>query len=216
MTIEGDTGMDFRKVQFLLSAHAIRQLPPPDYPEIAFAGRSNVGKSSLINRLVERINLVKTSAKPGKTQSLNYFVVDDALFLVDLPGYGFARVSHQTRQGWQELITGYIERRTTLACVVVIIDLRHELKALDRDLIGWLRHLGIAYLPVYTKADKLSANQQHKNAAVLDAGLTLTPAQRVIFSARTGQGMEVLRQRLVAYAAARQGAMVDDGATDLI
>lgn len=214
--MEEDRRMDFRKVQFLLSAHAIRQLPPPDYPEIAFAGRSNVGKSSLINRLVERNNLVKTSARPGKTQSLNYFVVDDALFLVDLPGYGFARVSHQTRQGWKELITGYIEQRITLACVVVIIDLRHELKALDRELIGWLRHLGITYLPVYTKADKMSANQQQKNAAVLDAGLTLTPGERVIFSAHTGQGVDMLRQRLVARAAAVQGTMVDDGATDPI
>jgi GTP-binding protein len=214
--MEEDGRMDFRKVQFLLSAHAIRQLPPPDYPEIAFAGRSNVGKSSLINRLVERNNLVKTSARPGKTQSLNYFVVDDALFMVDLPGYGFARVSHQTRQGWQELITGYIEQRITLACVVVIIDLRHELKALDRELIGWLRHLGVAYLPVYTKADKLSANQQQKNAAVLDAGLTLTPSERVIFSARTGQGVEELRQRLVDCAVTIQGTVVGDGATDLI
>lgn len=214
--MEEDRRMDFRKVQFLLSAHAIRQLPPPDYPEIAFAGRSNVGKSSLINRLVERNNLVKTSARPGKTQSLNYFVVDDALFLVDLPGYGFARVSNQTRQGWKELITGYIEQRITLACVVVIIDLRHELKALDRELIGWLRHLGITYLPVYTKADKMSANQQQKNAAVLDAGLTLTPGERVIFSAHTGQGVDMLRQRLVACAAAVQGTMVDDGATDPI
>lgn len=214
--MEEDRRMDFRKVQFLLSAHAIRQLPPPGYPEIAFAGRSNVGKSSLINRVVERNNLVKTSARPGKTQSLNYFVVDEALFLVDLPGYGFARVSHQTRQGWKELITGYIEQRITLACVVVIIDLRHELKALDRELIGWLRHLGITYLPVYTKADKMSANQQQKNAAVLDAGLTLTPGERVIFSAHTGQGVDMLRQRLVACAAAVQGTMVDDGATDPI
>jgi GTP-binding protein len=95
--------MDFRKVQFLLSAYAIGQLPAPDYPDIAFAGRSNVGKSSLINRLVDRTSLVKTSSKPGKTQSLNYFLVDDALYLVDLPGYGFAQVSQQTRQSWQGL-----------------------------------------------------------------------------------------------------------------
>lgn len=208
--------MDFRKVQFLLSALAFRQLPPPIYPEVAFAGRSNVGKSSLINRLVERLNLVKTSAKPGKTQSLNYFIVDEALYLVDLPGYGFARVSHQTRQGWQELITSYITQRATLACVVVIIDLRHELKALDRELIDWLRHLGLAYLPVYTKADKLSANQQQKNAAILDAGLTLNPSERIVFSARTGQGLQVLRQRLAACAAAVPGTVSDDGAIDLI
>jgi len=192
--------MDFRKVWFLLSAHAIRQLPPPMCPEIAFAGRSNVGKSSLINRLVDRTNLVKTSSKPGKTQSLNYFSVNDTLFLVDLPGYGFAQVSQQTRQGWQGLITDYVETRVTLACMVVIIDLRHELKALDRELIDWLRYLHKPYLPVYTKADKLSRNQQQKNAAALDAGLTLTAAERIVFSARTGQGLDTLRQRLAAYA----------------
>lgn len=194
--------MDFTKVQFLLSAYAIRQLPPPVCADIAFAGRSNVGKSSLINRLVGRTNLVKTSSKPGKTQSLNYFSVDEALYLVDLPGYGFARVSQQTRQSWQGLITDYVETRETLACVVVIMDLRHELKTLDRELIDWLRYLKKPYLPVYTKADKLSRNQQQKNAAILDAGLTLTADERIVFSAQTGQGLETLRQRLAAYAEA--------------
>ncbi|WP_051553759.1 ribosome biogenesis GTP-binding protein YihA/YsxC [Desulfobulbus elongatus] len=192
--------MDFGKVRFLLSAYADRQLPPSAHAEIAFAGRSNVGKSSLINRLVGRTNLVKTSAKPGKTQSLNYFLVDDGLYLVDLPGYGFARVSQQVRQSWQGLISGYIETRVTLACVVVIIDLRHELKILDRELIDWLRALGKPFLPVYTKADKLSRNQQEKNAAALDAGLNLTAGERLLFSARTGQGVEALRQRLAAFA----------------
>lgn len=192
--------MDFTKVRFLLSAHAIRQLPPPVCADIAFAGRSNVGKSSLINRLVGRTSLVKTSSKPGKTQSLNYFFVDEALYLVDLPGYGFARVSQQTRQSWQGLITDYVETRTTLACVVVIMDLRHELKALDRELIDWLRYLKKPYLPVYTKADKLSRNQQQKNAAILDAGLTLAADERIVFSAQTGLGLETLRQKLAAYA----------------
>lgn len=154
--------MEFKKVRFCLSAHTVGQLPPPEHPEVAFAGRSNVGKSSLINRLVERVNLVKTSAKPGKTQSLNYFIVENSLYLVDLPGYGFARVSHQTREKWQELIGGYIESRSTLACVVVVIDLRHELKELDRELIHWLRYLKVPCLPVYTKADKLSFSQQQK------------------------------------------------------
>lgn len=191
--------MDFRKVQFLLSAHAIRQLPPSDLPDIAFAGRSNVGKSSLINRLVDRTSLVKTSSKPGKTQSLNYFLVDEAAYFVDLPGYGFARVSQELRRSWQGLITEYIENRPRLVCVVVIIDLRHELKALDRELIDWLRYCHRPFLPVYTKADKLSRNAQHKQAALLDAGLTITPADRIIFSAQTGQGCEVLRQRISAY-----------------
>ena len=191
--------MDFRKVEFLLSAHAIRQLPAGDLPDIAFAGRSNVGKSSLINRLVDRTSLVKTSSKPGKTQSLNYFQVDDAAYFVDLPGYGFARVSQELRRFWQGLITEYVETRPRLICVVVIIDLRHELKALDRELIDWLRFCQRAFLPVYTKADKLSRNAQHKQAALLDAGLTITPADRIIFSAQTGQGCEDLRQRINAY-----------------
>ena len=190
--------MDFRKVQFLLSAHKAGQVPPPEYPDIAFAGRSNVGKSSLINLLVERNSLVKTSGKPGKTQSLNYFLVDEALYLVDLPGYGFAQVSQQTRLSWQELITQYVETRPSLAGVVVIIDLRHELKTLDRDLIDWLRYLKKPFLPVYTKADKLSRNDQQKHAAILDAGLTLTPDDRIVFSSKTGQGLEQLRSKLIA------------------
>ena len=192
--------MNYGNVSFLLSAYTIGQLPPPDRPDIAFAGRSNVGKSSLINRLVNRTSLVKTSGKPGKTQSLNYFLLDEALYLVDLPGYGFARVSQETRRSWQGLISQYVQTRPSLACVVVIIDLRHELKTLDRELIDWLRHHHIHFLPVYTKADKLSRNEQQKNAAVLDAGLTLAPAGRIVFSARTGQGVEELRQRLAAFA----------------
>ncbi|WP_448873336.1 ribosome biogenesis GTP-binding protein YihA/YsxC [Desulfobulbus propionicus] len=202
--------MDFRKVQFLLSAHAMGQLPEPIYPDIAFAGRSNVGKSSLINRLVERTNLVKTSSRPGKTQSLNYFLVDNGLYLVDLPGYGFAQVSKQTRKSWQGLISRYVEIRSTLVCMVVIIDLRHELKSLDRDLIDWLRYLHKPFLPVYTKADKLSRNDQQKNAALLDASLTLTPDERIIFSSRTGQGLDQLRTRITALATSFQGG-VDPG-----
>ncbi|MBM9613597.1 YihA family ribosome biogenesis GTP-binding protein [Desulfobulbus rhabdoformis] len=197
--------MNFKKVEFLLSAHAIGQLPEPLYPDIAFAGRSNVGKSSLINKLVSRTNLVKTSSKPGKTQSLNYFLVDEALYLVDLPGYGFAQVSQKTRQSWQGLITRYVETRETLRCIVVIIDVRHELKQLDRDLIDWLRYLQVPFLPVYTKADKLSKNDQFKNAAALDAGLTLKARDRVIFSSKTGLGVGELRTRLAELAGAGDG-----------
>jgi len=164
-----------------------------------------VGKSSLINKLVSRTNLVKTSSKPGKTQSLNYFLVDEALYLVDLPGYGFAQVSQKTRQSWQGLITRYVETRETLRCIVVIIDVRHELKQLDRDLIDWLRYLQVPFLPVYTKADKLSKNDQFKNAAALDAGLTLKARDRVIFSSKTGLGVGELRTRLAELAGAGDG-----------
>jgi GTP-binding protein len=158
-----------------------------------------VGKSSLINKLVNRKNLVKTSAKPGKTESLNFFKVEGGMYLVDLPGYGFARKDLKTREAWQDLISGYITSRIALACVVVIIDLRHELKQLDREMIDWLANNGKQYLIVYTKADKLSNNEQAKQAAALDAALNIRPADRLLFSASTGQGCEELRKRLAGY-----------------
>jgi GTP-binding protein len=191
--------INFTQVKFLDSVYSLKQLPEPIYPEVAFAGRSNVGKSSLINTLVRRKNLVKISSKPGKTQSLNFFEVDGGMFLVDLPGYGFARVAQNIRASWQQLITNYLESRETLVCVVVIIDLRHELKRQDRELIDWLKFNGLVFLPVYTKADKLSKNKQFKNANALDAALTIRPEERLLFSSKTGQGREELRNRLALY-----------------
>jgi len=191
--------MNFDKVSFLQSVFSLKSLPDVLYPEIAFVGRSNVGKSSLINCLVNRRNLVKTSSRPGKTQSLNYFVVDESLYLVDLPGYGFARVSKDMQSSWQRLITGYLESRESLACVVVIVDIRHELKEHDRSLVEWLRFQDIEFFLVYTKADKLSGNKQQQNAAILDAGLTVAPHQRILFSAKTGRGSEQIKSRLASY-----------------
>ena len=186
----------YSEVEFLTSAFALRQLPDPDYPEIAFAGRSNVGKSSLMNRLLNRKNLVKVSAKPGKTQSLNYFLVDRALYLVDLPGYGYAKVPMAVKGLWQGLITDYLETRTSLRCVVVILDIRHPLKALDLDLITWLKGIGRTYIPVYTKLDKLTRGERLQHTAALDAGLGVTAGERVLFSSQTGEGREELITRL--------------------
>jgi len=191
--------VNFHNVRFLQSVFSTKNLPDPLYPEIAFAGRSNVGKSSLINRILNRRNLVKTSSRPGKTQSLNYFVVDEKLYLVDLPGYGYAKVPHGMQTSWQKLITVYLEKRETIACVVVIIDIRHELKEQDRRLVEWLRHMEHTFLPVYTKADKLPRGKQARNADALDAGLTLKPDERVLFSAKTGQGYEKLKSILASY-----------------
>ncbi|MCI5166116.1 MAG: YihA family ribosome biogenesis GTP-binding protein [Candidatus Electrothrix sp. GM3_4] len=191
--------MNFNQVSFMDSVFSLKRLPEPLYPEIAFAGRSNVGKSSLINKLINRKNLVKTSSKPGKTQSLNFFEVKERIFLVDLPGYGFARVGRKVHAGWEALISGYLLERETLACVVVIIDLRHELKATDREMLDWLQYNGIPALPVYTKADKLSKNQQSKQAAALDAALNFSPADRLLFSAKSDLGCEELRTRLAAF-----------------
>ena len=190
---------NFTDVSFLTSVFDLRQLPDQDMPEIAFAGRSNVGKSSLMNRLINRRNMVKTSGKPGKTQSLNFFLLDNSIFLVDLPGYGYTKVSKQMQASWQSLITGYLESRENLKCVVVIVDLRHAMKILDLQLVDWLRSKGVPFLLVYTKADKLSANQRSKNSAILDAGFGVTASKRLLFSAKTGMGRENLIQSLDSF-----------------
>lgn len=184
--------MDFSKVEFLLSVHQLKQLPPVELPEIAFAGRSNVGKSSLINTLIGRKSLVKVSARPGKTQGLNYFRVGDDFFIVDLPGYGFAKVPKVMQNAWQSLISSFLESRESLKCVVVIMDIRHEPKKQDTQLIKWLKEKAIPCLPVYTKTDKLSGNEREKNAGLLDAGHSIRRQDRILFSAKTGQGRDEL------------------------
>lgn len=192
--------MKFVDIKFLLSVHKLTQLPEATLPEIAFAGRSNVGKSSLINALVGRKSLVKVSGRPGKTQGLNFFQLAESLYLVDLPGYGFAKVSRGMQDNWQTLISRYLESRANLCCVVVIMDLRHEAKPQDTQLISWLKQHNINYLPVYTKADKLSGNLRQKNAAALDAGHTINSSQRILFSAKTGMGKEELERALASFA----------------
>lgn len=188
----------FDSVEFLLSVHRLSQLPAAELPEVAFAGRSNVGKSSLINTLVGRKSLVKVSARPGKTQGLNYFQVDDRFYLVDLPGYGFAKVPKAMQNSWQSLITSYLETRASLKCVVVIVDIRHEPKPQDTQLIFWLREKNIPCLPVYTKIDKISGSLREKNSRLLDIGHGIARDERILFSAKTGQGRLELIDALVA------------------
>ena len=190
---------NFTDVSFLTSVFALKQLPDPDMPEIAFAGRSNVGKSSLMNRLIMRKNLVKTSAKPGKTQSLNFFLLDNSIYLVDLPGYGYAKVPKKVQASWQTLITGYLESRENLKCVIVIVDLRHAMKIADLQLVDWLRSNGVPFLLVYTKADKISTSQRSKNGAILDAGFGVSASERLLFSAKTGMGRDSLIQLLDSF-----------------
>ena len=186
--------------QFIKSVFKTSNLPEPEFPEIAFAGRSNVGKSSLINKLLNRKKLVKVSATPGKTQSLNYFQVGNDFYLVDLPGYGFAKVPNRVKNDWMGLISSYILNRDVLCCVVVIIDIRHELKNLDRELVTWLKNENIPFLLVYTKQDKLTANKRRHQAAALDAGFGVSPDERVLFSAKNGEGKENLISKLDQFA----------------
>jgi GTP-binding protein len=152
-----------------------------------------------MNTLVGRKNLVKVSGRPGKTQGLNFFEVTDTIYLVDLPGYGYAKVAKGMQDHWQSLITSYLETRKSLCCVVVILDLRHEPKEYDAQLLGWLREKNIPFLPVYTKADKLSGNERVKKARILDAGHSIAPEQRVLFSAVTGQGKDELERALASF-----------------
>jgi GTP-binding protein len=145
---------------------------------------------------LQRKSLVKVSGRPGKTQGLNFFLVSESFHLVDLPGYGFSQVSKTMQAGWGELIGAYLETRRQLCCVVVILDIRHEAKSSDNDLIMWLKSRKIPVLPVYTKADKLSGNKKAACALVLDAGHGFAKDQRVIFSARTGEGRDELVEKI--------------------
>ncbi len=188
--------MKLEEATFQLSVHSLAQLPETELPEIAFAGRSNVGKSSLLNALFKRRNFVKVSSRPGKTQGLNFFLIPGACHFVDLPGYGYAKVSKQMQAQWGQLISSYLETREQLRLVVVIIDVRHEAKKQDRELLLWLKQKAIPSLVVYTKADKLSGNKRTRMAALLDAGHGIAPHERVIFSAISKQGREELLGKL--------------------
>lgn len=198
MTSSGPEALVWQRTVLHASVHRLQQLPAPEWPEIAVAGRSNVGKSSLINRLVGRRQLVRTSGVPGKTRGLNFYLVDSRLVLVDLPGYGFAKVSQGERAAWQQLIAGYLSARPNLAAVVLLLDLRHPLKPSDRDFAFRVRERQLLLVPVYTKADKLSAGERARHASALDAGLAVAAADRCIVSAQSGLGIAPLQSLLAA------------------
>lgn len=164
--------MNFNKVAFERSFGISLQLPPSTLPEVAFAGRSNVGKSSMLNALFGRKSLAKVSQKPGKTSTINFFATDTARF-VDLPGYGYARVAKSEKGRWAELIEGYFNQDRNFALVVSLVDIRHEAQQLDLNMIGFLQEAGLPFAVVLTKADKLSKNQQNKQAALLRRQLAL-------------------------------------------
>ncbi len=187
---------DISKPKFVISVHDGSQLPDTDLPEIAFAGRSNVGKSSLLNSILYRKQLVKVSSRPGKTQGLNFFQIGDHSVFVDLPGYGFAKVSKSMQQHWGDLISNYLEHRNQLMGVVVIVDIRHEAKKSDAELIQWLRGKNIPAIVVYTKADKLSGNARVKQTRILDSGHGLTKQQRIVYSAKSHEGRDELLDKI--------------------
>jgi GTP-binding protein len=191
--------MNVLDAQFVTTAMDVAQLPPPLYAEVAFAGRSNVGKSSLINSLAQRKKLARTSATPGCTRGLNLFRLtlpgDVRVDFVDLPGYGFAARSKSERLSWGPMIEHFLERRVGLRGVLLLVDVRRGLEAEERELLEYLAHIGQRALVVATKVDRLSANQRKPAALKLarEAGVRALP-----FSAHSGEGRDALWKAITA------------------
>lgn len=154
-----------KQARFLISNTDVRKCPPPDRPEYAFIGRSNVGKSSLINMLVGQNSLAKVSVRQGKTQLINHFIIDESWYLVDLPGYGYAKIAISVKEKFQQLISRYILDRENLYCLFVLIDIRHSPQQIDVEFITWLGENNIPFAIIFTKADKLGKVTAAKNVA---------------------------------------------------
>jgi GTP-binding protein len=184
--------MIVKSSEFVTSAVKPEQYPAPEFPEIAFAGRSNVGKSSLINKLVNRKSLVKTSNTPGRTQLINFFLVNAGLSLVDLPGFGYARVPMAVKMKWGPMVEAYIANRTNLKAVVLLMDIRRTPRTEEFNLMDWLRHHQIPIILVLTKADKLSKTQQSKQRKINAEILGIAAEDFVLFSAKSGLGKSAL------------------------
>jgi len=180
--------MIIKSAEFVTSAVKPSQYPPADMPEIAFAGRSNVGKSSLINTLVNRKRLVKTSTTPGRTQLVNFFSVNRAVAFVDLPGYGYARVPMPVKKTWGPMIETYLKGRENLKGVVLLMDIRRVPQQEEKTFIDWLNHYNIPPVLVLTKADKLSKSRQVQQRTGIAAALGVDANGLIPFSAKTRLG----------------------------
>ena len=203
-----DFTVALREAAYAISVHDPRELPPPGIPELAFAGRSNAGKSSAINALAGKRRLAFVSKTPGRTQLINFFSLGDAAYLVDLPGYGYAGVPLEVRRHWEALVGTYIAGRSSLAAVVVVMDARHPLTPLDRRLIEWLRDAGRPAHILLTKADKLSKQAARATLAKVRAESALLHPRLTaqLFSSLRGEGVEEAASTLSRLAAAKNKA----------
>jgi GTP-binding protein len=196
--------MRIKSTTFIKSAVKPADYPPPSLPEIAFAGRSNVGKSSLINVLVERKGLVRTSSTPGRTQLINFFDVNGCLTLVDLPGYGYAKVPLEVKRQWGPMMERYLAGRETLQGVVLILDIRRVPADGDLQMLSWLRSYGRRPIIVLTKTDKLTKNERAKQLALIAKTLEMPRDQLLLFSALNREGRDQIWQTIVAVAGLEQ------------
>ena len=182
--------MIIKTSEFIISAVSKKQYPQEGLPEIALAGRSNVGKSSLINKVINRKNLARTSGKPGKTQTLNFYLINGNFHFVDLPGYGFAKVAASIKEQWSKFIEEYLSQRDVLKGVIHIIDIRHIPTNDDIIMYDWLQHFGIPTLVAVTKGDKISRGQYPKHLKEIKERMKLPKDQPiVVFSAVSGEGV---------------------------
>ncbi|EHB62943.1 MULTISPECIES: ribosome biogenesis GTP-binding protein YihA/YsxC [Paenibacillus] len=197
--------MKVTKAEFVISAVGPAQYPEDALPEIALAGRSNVGKSSLINRMISRKNLARTSATPGKTQQLNYYRVNEDLYLVDFPGYGYAKVSKSQRAAFGEMVEKYLLSRDELKLVLLVVDMRHPPTKDDVSMYEWLQHYDRPVCVVATKADKIPKTRRQKHVKIVKETLGFQPHHSfVMFSSELGLGKEELWEIIESHIGYRQ------------
>jgi len=188
--------MQIHSANYLISANRPGNYPPEGVPEIAFAGRSNVGKSSMINTLLNRRSLVRTSSTPGRTQMLNFFDINGTFVLVDLPGYGFAKVPLAVKKAWEPMVRTFLQTRQSLAAVVLLFDIRRVPREEDLQLLDWLEEFGIPTIPVITKIDKVSRNQRAKHLRAIAEATGLEKDDFSLFSSLNREGFDDLWERL--------------------
>lgn len=191
--------MKVHNAEIVISAVSPKQYPETDLPEIALAGRSNVGKSSFINTLIDRKNLARTSGKPGKTQTLNFYLIENALHFVDVPGYGYAKVSKTERAKWGEMIETYITTRKQLRAVVSLVDVRHDPSKEDIQMYEFLKYYNLPVIVVATKADKIPRGKWNKHTSAIKKKLDFDPNDTfILFSSETKKGKEEAWQAIEA------------------
>jgi len=190
--------MKVTKADLVISAVSKNQYPKSNLPEIALAGRSNVGKSSFINRIIGRKSLVRTSSKPGKTRTLNFYFINDSYYFVDVPGYGYAKVSKQEREKWGRMMEEYFETREQLRLVVLIVDIRHQPTREDLQMYDYMAYLGIPLVIIATKLDKVSKNKRHQHTQQMKREFG-NEIPVIPFSAETGENKELVWKVISQY-----------------